>query len=623
MSETPKDSVDSQLMEMFKISQYCNEKRLDIIEKQLTQTDRGIETTTKMCQSIMNELVTIEKGLISVAETQAMILAKMDQLENKVNQNRNRNRHRNKSRNRNKNKYKNYQKNYQEYMDEPIIMDIQYDGSEQNANAFESLLGSLLFPNQKKEVTKEKKKVKKKKKDEKNRWKYDKSGKFEKLNIDADNLNDIIRLGDLYPKLKNEEERNKKKGKRNKKNKEDEYIPTCLLNSENEDDECFKCTECNECMCGEADEEVLEELSNTSDESDHDGEVEQDKSEGEEIDQDKKIEEVDEQEVTEEVDEQKVKEDGKVDISEPIDSVAQHKFYKMNGKNYSINLKTMYKLAKPLSKLSKMIGLKKVKKSVIDMILYYIQNFEKDSNQLLHTVIEGPPGVGKTEFGKILAEIYAALGVIESDKFKVVKRTDLVGEYLGHTAAKTQKVIDEADGGVLFIDEAYSLGNEEKRDSYSKECIDTLNQNLTENRNKFICIIAGYPNELDRCFFSYNPGLKRRFPFRFAIDGYNSSELKDIFLKMVHDANWMTHHKVNSKFLEEFFTKNKKSFQFFGGDMENLLTSCKFCHSHRVIGKHPKLRRILTKEDIKNGLKRFTDNKKSNNELKPPPFMYT
>ena len=76
------------------------------------------------------------------------------------------------------------------------------------------------------------------------------------------------------------------------------------------------------------------------------------------------------------------------------------------------------------------------------------------------------------------------MGFLKNDKFKLVKRSDLIGEYLGQTAVKTQKVIDSIIGGVLFIDEAYSLGNSEKRDSYSKECLDTINRNLTENEVK-------------------------------------------------------------------------------------------------------------------------------------------
>jgi hypothetical protein len=298
----------------------------------------------------------------------------------------------------------------------------------------------------------------------------------------------------------------------------------------------------------------------------------------------------------------------------------ENKYFELNGKKYTINLKTLHKLKKPLKKLSLMIGLDCVKETVLDLILYYIQEFDKNTGDLMHTVIEGPPGVGKTEFGKILGEIYAALGVIKSNKFKVVRRTDLIGEYLGHTAKKTQDVIDGANGGVLFIDEAYALGNSEKRDSYSKECIDTLNQNLTENKN-FICIIAGYPSELDKCFFSYNPGLKRRFPFRFSIDEYKSEELKNIFLKKVKDNNWEI-YDIDDNYLNNYFEKHKKLFPFFGGDMDNLFTSCKFCHSKRVFSKPMSYKKKINKDDLEKGLKKFTLNKRIDKNETPPHSMY-
>jgi len=294
----------------------------------------------------------------------------------------------------------------------------------------------------------------------------------------------------------------------------------------------------------------------------------------------------------------------------------EKKSYIINGKKYSINLEVLYKLVKPLSKLKAMIGLDNVKNAIVDMILYYLQQFETKNNSMLHTVIEGPPGVGKTQLGKILAEVYAGLGVIPSNKFKLVKRSDLVGEYLGHTAPKTQKVFDDADGGVLFIDEAYSLGNEEKRDSFSKECIDVINQNLSENKN-VICIIAGYPDELDKCFFSYNPGLKRRFPFKFTIDGYKGDELRDIFIKKVGDVKWKINEELNVKDLTDFFNKNKEQFQYFGGDIENFLLNCKFAHSRRVFGKHPKNKRKLNKTDLEIGFDRFVSNKKKNKDIPP------
>jgi AAA+ superfamily predicted ATPase len=245
------------------------------------------------------------------------------------------------------------------------------------------------------------------------------------------------------------------------------------------------------------------------------------------------------------------------------------------------------------------------------MILYFIQNFERKNDNMLHTVIEGYSGVGKTQFGKILAEIYAGMNIIDSNKFKLVKRTDLIGEYVGHTAVKTQNAIDEAEGGVLFIDEAYSLGSEEKRDSFSKECIDVINQNLSENKRKFICIIAGYPDELDKCFFAYNQGLKRRFPFRFKIDKYTPEELRDIFINKINGMKWkINDNELNIGILTDFFNKNIKEFPYYGGDVENLLLNCKFAHSRRVFGKHPKNKRKLSKQDLEIGFDRFIANKK-------------
>ncbi|ARF08913.1 AAA family ATPase [Catovirus CTV1] len=285
--------------------------------------------------------------------------------------------------------------------------------------------------------------------------------------------------------------------------------------------------------------------------------------------------------------------------------------YELNGKYYPINLETINKLSVPLQNLKSMIGLEKVKNSILDMILYYIQNFEKSNKNMLHTVIEGPPGVGKTELGRIIAQIYASMGVIKSDKFKVVRRTDLIGEYVGHTAHKTQRVIDEANGGVLFIDEAYSLGSNEGKDSFSKECIDTINQNLSEQKKNLIVIIAGYPNELEKCFFSFNPGLGRRFPFRYNIEGYNETELKDIFLKKVKDMKWNIDDNIEKEFIQDFFKTNLSKFCNYGGDIENLITMCKFCHSRRVIGKHPKYKRILNSVDITNGMNKFMEMKKS------------
>jgi hypothetical protein len=300
--------------------------------------------------------------------------------------------------------------------------------------------------------------------------------------------------------------------------------------------------------------------------------------------------------------------------------IKQYKeLYELNGKYYLINLEILYNLIGPLIKLKDMIGLTNIKDSIIDMILYYLQNLEKNNNNMLHTVIEGAPGVGKTELAKILGEIYAGMGIIEN-KFKIVKRTDLIGEYLGHTAQKTKKILDEVAGGVLFIDEAYSLGSKDGKDSFSKECIDTLNLYLSENKNKMICIIAGYKDELESCFFSQNPGLSRRFPFRYTIEGYNYIELSNIFIKKIVDINWKLHEELDKDYLKLFFKNNMNNFKNYGGDIDNLIVQCKFCHSRRMFTKHPSLKKIFNIDDLKKGFKKFTSSKNEKNDL--PSYIY-
>jgi hypothetical protein len=298
-------------------------------------------------------------------------------------------------------------------------------------------------------------------------------------------------------------------------------------------------------------------------------------------------------------------------------------YYMFNGKKYSVDINKIINLVEPLQKLKNIIGMHKIKDNILEMILYYIQNFESNTSDMLHTSIEGPPGVGKTKLGRILAQVYHGLGVIPSKRFKRVRRTDLIGKYLGHTAHKTQEVIDEAEGGVLFIDEAYSLGAEGEKDIYSKECIDTINMNLTEKKKNLIVIIAGYTDQLDKSFFAANEGLKRRFPFRFTIDGYNEKEMKDIFYAQIRRLNWKLHPELSIQYLEDFFKKNKKEFPHFGGDIETIILNCKMSHAKRVIGKPNIYHKILTIEDISNAFNKFKQNKKKEESIKHIQSMYT
>jgi SpoVK/Ycf46/Vps4 family AAA+-type ATPase len=285
---------------------------------------------------------------------------------------------------------------------------------------------------------------------------------------------------------------------------------------------------------------------------------------------------------------------------------------------YNINMSSLHKIKEPLIQLNNMIGMKMLKENIIDQILFYIQNLhtlkslsDVKGNDFMHTVIYGPPGTGKTEIAKIIGSIFSKLGILTKGTFKKVTRADLIAGYLGQTSLKTRDVIKECLGGVLFIDEAYALGNEEKRDSFSKECIDTLCEALSDHKDNLMVIVAGYEEELNNCFFNYNQGLSSRFTWRFKTEEYNGEELYKIFLKKVTDSDWIS-NEINS----EWFEKNKSHFKFYGRDIENLFAKTKIAHSRRVFCLEQSLKKILTINDIEKGLELYLKNEQSKDKEK-------
>jgi SpoVK/Ycf46/Vps4 family AAA+-type ATPase len=208
------------------------------------------------------------------------------------------------------------------------------------------------------------------------------------------------------------------------------------------------------------------------------------------------------------------------------------------------------------------------------------------------------------------------LGILKTDKFIEIKRDDLVGEYLGQTSIKTRQLLESAMGGVLFLDEAYSLGNKEKRDSFSKEAIDMLNQYLSERKGEFMFIIAGYEDDMNSCLFGYNKGLRRRFHSHYKINGYQPIELKEIFVRKVN----LTPFKLNisDDELNKFFTDNKSQFSYFGGDVEKFINEIKQCQSLRAFNANLQ-DKIIILEDMKMAI---TNLEEKNEESPPPINMY-
>ena len=278
-------------------------------------------------------------------------------------------------------------------------------------------------------------------------------------------------------------------------------------------------------------------------------------------------------------------------------------------KEYAISMDGLHAIYPCLQELDAMIGMKQLKETVLDQLLFFIQDLhkhtadKKESLDFMHTVIYGPPGTGKTEIAKLMGRLYSKLGILKKGTFRKVTRSDLIAGYLGQTAIKTRDVIQDCLGGVLFIDEAYALGCNDKRDSFSKECIDTLCEALSNYKEELMVIIAGYEDELKIGFFNQNPGLESRFTWRFKTDDYTAEELYRIFLKKVNECGWKIDPGCN--LTSKWFETHMKYFSFFGRDMENLLAKIKIVHGRRVFCKPTEDKKLLTMVDIEKGCQSY------------------
>ena len=191
-----------------------------------------------------------------------------------------------------------------------------------------------------------------------------------------------------------------------------------------------------------------------------------------------------------------------------------------------------------LHELDQLVGLKAVKREISDLVdfieLARRQNAAGISAEPIvrHLVFAGPPGTGKTTVARLYAQILAALGVLREGKCKEVSKADLVSEHVGGTAPLTTKCFNEAAGGVLFIDEAYSLAGNDRLADFGGEAISTLLKLMEDRRSDVVVIVAGYPAEMDR-FLAANPGLESRFSKPIHFDSYTTDELVEIFRRRV------------------------------------------------------------------------------------------
>lgn len=284
-----------------------------------------------------------------------------------------------------------------------------------------------------------------------------------------------------------------------------------------------------------------------------------------------------------------------------------------------------------LKSIQNLVGMRPVKSEIASFV-HLVSQGMNDSKELYNFCVYGNTGVGKSTLIQLICQLYQSIGVIpffpgskgnsggggslvlsnKEEPYIKVKRYNLIGKFQGETTANVQKYINLCmeQKKVLLLDEVYSLGHKDLKDSYAKEVQDCINQNLTDHVGELICVIAGYQDDVEQCFFAGNQGLSSRFTFRVTIDSYTGEELCLIFLGKLQEQKWF----IDEDALPDVHWWNQKVSQFVaqGRSMDQLFTKIKMCHASRVFGcLSLDEKRFISRSDFERGFELFVQNNKS------------
>jgi stage V sporulation protein K len=263
----------------------------------------------------------------------------------------------------------------------------------------------------------------------------------------------------------------------------------------------------------------------------------------------------------------------------------------------------------PLEKIEKemdaLVGMSELKRLIKEIYAWlYINKCReaqglKVERQALHMLFKGNPGTGKTTVARLLGKLFYEMNVLSKGHLVEAERGDLVGEYIGHTAQKTRELVKKAMGGILFIDEAYSLARGGEKD-FGKEAIDTLVKAMEDQQHNFMLILAGYSHEMEH-FLSVNPGLPSRFPIVISFPDYEINELIQISKKMIAEREYVlttgAEQKIHQQ-LQAAKIQNRTTFSN-GRYVRNMVEKAIRNQSVRLLreGNHDRERLLTLKEE--------------------------